>query len=108
MMKFQNPNPSSTKSQQFSINPGLNLTMSTQNSISLKTPSPSKSPSLIIPLISSSSNPSSPILLAFLFRLSSVITLFSSSINSRNPLQSSVIRDSPPSFSAMIGSMSWN
>jgi hypothetical protein len=99
---------SSNKSLEVSINPGLNLNMRVQNSISFKAPSPSKSPSLSMHITSSSLIPSNPSKAEFLFKLSNVITPFSSSTSNRNPLHSSFINPSVPSFSTMAGKKSSN
>ncbi|CAL9043258.1 unnamed protein product [Musa banksii] len=87
---------------------GLNLTMSTQNSIWSNTPSPLRSPSLTIPISSSSPSPTSPNAATFRLRLSDVITPLSGSISSLNPLHSSSISPSAPSRSAILGRKSWN
>lgn len=91
-----------------SIKSGLSLNINTQNSIWFNAPSQSKSPSLIIDLTSSSVRSPRPSTAAALRRrLSNVMTPFSRSINSSNPLQSSPIRPSPPSFPAIAGRKSW-
>ena len=91
-----------------SIKSGLSLNMSTQNSIWFNAPSRSKSPSSIIHLTSSSvKSPSPRTADAFRRKLSKVMTPLSLSMSSSNPLQSSSMRPSPPSFPAIAGKKSW-
>ena len=97
---------SSSQNQDSSINSGLNLNIKTQNSIWVSAPSPSRSPSLIMLTSSSSFKSCSPKSAAFSLKLSNVITPFSLSTSSSNPLQSSFISPSPPSLVAMTGSKS--
>ncbi|CAL9090683.1 unnamed protein product, partial [Musa acuminata var. zebrina] len=97
-----------TSGREPSMSSGLNLTMSTQNSIWSNTPSPLRSPSLTIPISSSSPSPTSPNAATFRLRLSDVITPLSGSISSLNPLHSSSISPSAPSRSAILGRKSWN
>lgn len=107
-----NPNSSSiasvTRHRDASIKSGLSLNINTQNSIWFNAPSQSKSPSLIIHRTSSSDKSPRPRTAAALRRrLSKVMTPFSLSIKSSNPLQSSPIRPSPPRFPAIAGRKSW-
>lgn len=90
-----------------SISSGLNLNIKTQNSIWLRVPSPSKSPSISIDWRSSSLKPCNPNKAEFFFRLSKVMTPLSESFKRLNPLHSSSIRPSPPSLLAMKGRSSW-
>ncbi|RXH92914.1 hypothetical protein DVH24_011938 [Malus domestica] len=90
-----------------SIIPGLSLTISIQNSVSLSAPSPSRSPSLTIPSASSLLIPSIPRSAEFFFRLSDVISPRSGSARSRKPPHNSDTNVSTSSFSAMTGSKSW-
>ena len=86
-----------------SIKPGLNLNMRMQNSIWLRAPSPSRSPSISIKTISSSPMSFNPSRKLFLFKLSNVMSPFSQSISKRNPLQSSPINPSAPNLAIMDG-----
>jgi arginine/serine-rich splicing factor 4/5/6 len=77
--------------------PGLRRTMTTQNSISLSAPSPSKSPSASIPRRSSLDMPPRPSSDALRRRLSKVMSPLAGSVTRRNPLASSCISPSSPS-----------
>ncbi|KAJ6940571.1 hypothetical protein NC651_006640 [Populus alba x Populus x berolinensis] len=88
------------------IIPGLSLTIRVQNSVSLSTPSPSRSPSLTIASASSFVIPSIPRLAEFLRRLSDVINPFSGSARRRKPPHNSDTKASASSFSAITGNKS--
>uniref|UniRef100_A0A6N2KK77 Uncharacterized protein n=1 Tax=Salix viminalis TaxID=40686 RepID=A0A6N2KK77_SALVM len=85
---------------------GLSLTIRMQNSVSLRAPSPSRSPSLTIASASSLLIPSIPRSAEFLRRLSDVISPFLGSARRRNPPHNSDTKVSTPSLSAIIGNKS--